>query len=234
MMIDSMDDELSSLERRAAVHAALGEPGRLAIVDSLLAGDASPSELQALLSMPSNLMAHHVGVLERAGVIQRSRSEGDRRRVYLSVVPAALGALAPTVGRDAARVVFVCTKNSARSQLAAALWRRRSRVPAASAGTSPAPRVHRGAVAVARRHGLPLRPTVPRHLADVLRADDLVIVVCDNAHEELSAELTRLHWSVADPARSDTEDAFDRALDDLRHRIARFAPAVHLPAKDFT
>ncbi|HEU5470638.1 MAG TPA: helix-turn-helix domain-containing protein [Actinophytocola sp.] len=220
---------VGDLQRRAGVHAALADPTRLAIVDSLLAGDASPSELQALLSMPSNLMAHHVGVLERAGVILRSRSEGDRRRVYLSVVPAALDALAPTVARRAARVVFVCTQNSARSQLAAALWRRRSRVPAASAGTDPAPHVHRGAVAAARRHQLPLRPVTPRHLDDVLRADDLVIVVCDNAHEELGADTARLHWSVADPARAGTAAAFDRALADLTHRVARFAPTVSPP-----
>jgi protein-tyrosine-phosphatase len=225
-----MNNELNeSLGRRAAVHAALADPARLAIVDSLLAGDASPSELQALLSMPSNLMAHHLGVLERAGVILRSRSEGDRRRVYLSVVPAVLDALAPVVARRAARVVFVCTENSARSQLAAALWRRHSRVPSASAGTHPAPRVHQGAVAAARRHKLPLRALIPRHVDDVLQADDLVIVVCDNAYEELGADVRRLHWSVADPARSGTEDAFDDALADLTHRITRFAPAVHQP-----
>jgi protein-tyrosine-phosphatase len=228
-----MNDEVNSdLARRAALHAALGDPGRLAIVDALLAGDASPSELQAMSSMPSNLMAHHVGVLERAGVILRSRSEGDRRRVYLSVVPDVLDVLVPAVARRASRVVFVCTENSARSQLAAALWRRHSRVPSASAGTHPAPRVHRGTAAAARRHKLPLRVMIPRHLDDVLQPDDLVIVVCDNAHEELGGALPRVHWSVADPARSGTDGAFDHALTDLTHRIARFARVVHLPAKD--
>jgi protein-tyrosine-phosphatase len=125
--------------------------------------------------------------------------------------------------------VFVCTENSARSQLAAALWRRHSRVPTASAGTHPARRVHRGAVAAARRHKLPLRVSVPRHLDDVLEADDLVIVVCDNAHEELGADLARLHWSVADPVRAGTDDAFDHALTDLTQRVTRFASAVRQP-----
>lgn len=220
------------LERRAAVHAALADPGRLAIVDFLLMGDASPSELQALLSMPSNLMAHHLGVLERTGVIARSRSEGDRRRVYLHLLPALLEALAPgSISRAAPRVVFVCTENSARSQLAAALWRRHTRIPTASAGTRPATRVHRGAIAAARRHKLPMRPSVPRHLDDVLQADDVVIVVCDNAHEELEASLHRLHWSVADPVRAGTASAFDRAVTDLEHRVSRFARTV-LPAKE--
>jgi ArsR family transcriptional regulator, arsenate/arsenite/antimonite-responsive transcriptional repressor / arsenate reductase (thioredoxin) len=213
--------------RRAAVHAALADPVRLAIVDSLLAGDSSPSELQAMLSIPSNLMAHHVGVLERARLVRRTRSEGDRRRTYLTVIPSTLDTL--TTGRTlrAARVVFVCTENSARSQLAAALWRRHSRVPTTSAGTHPAPQIHRSAVAAAQRHKVPLRATIPRHLDDVLHANDLVIVVCDNAYEELGADRARLHWSIADPARSGTDDAFDRAVADLTHRIGRFAPAVH-------
>ena len=64
---ESTDAEANELSRRAAVHAALGDPGRLAIVDALVLGEASPSELQKLLDMPSNLMAHHVRVLERAG-----------------------------------------------------------------------------------------------------------------------------------------------------------------------
>lgn len=223
-----MDVEITpELRRRAAVHAALADPVRLAIVDSLLVGDASPSELQALLAMPSNLMAHHLGVLERAGIIRRSRSEGDRRRTYLRLVPGAVSMVAPGSTRDAGRVVFVCTHNSARSQLAAALWRRHSRVPATSAGTHPAARVHAGAVAAARRHKLPLRPRIPRPLDAVLHPDDLLIAVCDNAHEELNVELRRVHWSVADPARSGTGNAFDRALADLADRIARLAPTVH-------
>ena len=71
--------------RRAAVHAALGDPGRLAIVDALLLGEASPTELQQLLDMPSNLLAHHVRALEKVGVLARHRSEADRRRTYLAL-----------------------------------------------------------------------------------------------------------------------------------------------------
>ena len=124
---------------RATVHAALADPARLQITDTLLAGDASPSELAAMLAMPSNLLAHHLHVLEQAGIITRRRSEGDRRRTYLQLIPGTAG-LAGCARQPARRrrVLFVCTANSARSHLAAALWRRASNVPAVSAGTQPA------------------------------------------------------------------------------------------------
>ena len=128
----------SDLARRATVHAALADPARLQITDTLLAGDASPSELAAMLAMPSNLLAHHLHVLEQAGIITRRRSEGDRRRTYLQLIPGALDSLAAPTARAALRVLFVCTANSARSHLAAALLRRASNVPAVSAGTHPA------------------------------------------------------------------------------------------------
>src|ERR1700758_1863449 len=102
-------DEGHSLARRAAMHAALADPARLRITDMLADGDASPSELAAVLAMPSNLLAHHLRVLEEAGLVTRRRSEGDRRRAYLHLVPGVLGALAGPPGRRARRVLFVCT-----------------------------------------------------------------------------------------------------------------------------
>jgi protein-tyrosine-phosphatase/DNA-binding HxlR family transcriptional regulator len=221
-----MATERMDLSARAAIHAALGDPGRLAIVDALVLGEASPSELQKLLDMPSNLMAHHVRVLEKAGVVARHRSEGDRRRTYLALAPGAFDALRPTAVRDAVRVVFVCTENSARSQLAAALWSGESPVPVTSAGTHPARAVHPGAVDAARRRRVPLAATTPRHVDEVLHDDDFVITVCDSAHEELGTGANRLHWSVPDPARSGEDAAFDRAVDDLTDRVTRLAPAI--------
>jgi protein-tyrosine-phosphatase len=223
-----MHDEPTSLSRRAALYAALGDEARLAIVDALLLGEASPIELQRLLDVPSNLMAHHVGVLERVGVVSRHRSEADRRRTYLMLVPGALDALRPVAVRDAVRVVFVCTRNSARSQLAAALWNTASPVPATSAGTHPAREVHPGAVAVARRRGLALAPHPPRHVDDVLDPADMVITVCDAAHEELAVapDAQHLHWSVPDPARTGEDPAFDLAVDTLTDRISRVAPSL--------
>jgi protein-tyrosine-phosphatase/DNA-binding HxlR family transcriptional regulator len=218
-------ERLADLERRAAVHAALADPSRLAVVDALALGDASPSELQAMLDLPSNLLAHHLNVLERVGMVERSRSEGDRRRTYVRLVSGALDGLSAPAARAAPRLVFVCTHNSARSQLAVALWRRRSRVPAASAGTRPADRIHPGALAAARRHGLPLARVRPRPVHQVLAPDDLVVAVCDTAHEQLGDRI-RLHWSVPDPVRVGSDDAFDRAHDQLAERVGRLAPLV--------
>lgn len=216
----------SDAGRRAAVFAALADPVRLAIVDHLLLADASPSELGAVLVIRSNLLAHHLNQLKKNGLVRQSRSEADGRRSYLSLNREALESLVPRMERRAQRVVFVCTQNSARSQLAAAIWNRRSELPATSAGTHPAARVHPGAVAAARRHKLHLRPHTPRYLRDVLAAGDLVIAVCDNAHEELPSELKRLHWSVADPARTARAEAFDAAVSELTERIHHLVPTL--------
>ena len=216
------------MEVRARRHAALGEPARLAIVERLLLTDASPTELGRQLGLASNLLAHHLGLLEQAGLITRARSQADHRRTYVRLVPGALAGLVPAGSHRAARVVFVCTANSARSPLAAALWARRSRLPAASAGTAPAPRVHPGAVAAARRHGLSLAGARTRRLETVLRPGDLVVAVCDNAHEHAATRAGEwLHWAVPDPAPAGTDAAFDAAVQELSERIDRLAPAIH-------
>ena len=216
------------MQVRARIHAALGDPARLAIVDALTLGDASPSEIGHELGMPTNLVAHHVKVLQDAGLIVRTRSEGDRRRTYLRLQPDVLASLTPPPLESAERVVFVCTHNSARSQLAAALWRDRIGGPVASAGTQPAARVHPRAVKVARRHGLALDAAGTANVSDVVHDGDLVIAVCDNAHEDLSTPVRpRLHWSVPDPVRVDTDDAFEAAYTDLAGRIDRLAPVVN-------
>ncbi|ADD43092.1 helix-turn-helix domain-containing protein [Stackebrandtia nassauensis] len=218
--------ESDSVERRARVHAALGEPVRLRIVDALTLGDVSPQELERLVGMPSNLLAHHLKTLVDAGVVTRSRSEADRRRTYLRLVPEAVAGLQVSPRVVASRVVFVCTRNTARSQLAEALWRQHSQVPAASAGTDPAARVHPKAVAVARRHGLRLPPSGTAHVSDVVVEGDLVIAVCDNAHESMAVEAARWHWSVPDPVPVGTDEAFESAFADIDRRIDRLAPML--------
>lgn len=215
----------AELRCRAALHAALADPARLRIVDTLLLGDAAPSELAGMLSMPSNLLAHHLKVLEREGIAVRARSEGDRRRTYLRLVSGALDSLAPGGPRPAPRVLFVCTANSARSHLAAALWHRASTVPAASAGTHPAERMAPGAITAAARHHLPLQQLRPRRIAEVRAVDDLVVTVCDRAHEEPGIEAD-IHWSVPDPVGIGTPEAFDRALEELARRVEHLAPLV--------
>ena len=213
-LIESMTSERVLAEAR--LHAALGDPHRLLIAEALADGDASPNRLGHDLGLASNLMAHHVSVLVDAGVITRSRSEADRRRVYLSLTPRGRAVLSPRLGQPH-QVLFVCTHNSARSQFAEALWRSRSPIPASSAGTQPARRVHPMARRVAKSRGLDLR-SAPREL-DVAEADDsLVVTVCDHADEEL-AGVEHVHWSVPDPAASGDIDRFEAAFDQISDRI---------------
>jgi len=219
------------------MHAALGEPVRLAMAEALLLSDASPGELSAKLGLTTNLMAHHLRVLEEAGLVRRARSEGDGRRSYVQLradVPEVLALFAGQLrglplhdGRD--RVVFVCTHNSARSQLAALAWRTASSVPARSAGTHPAAHVHPRALRTAKRHGLALERAHTARLEDVLQPGDLLVAVCDNAYEELSATNGRrpaLHWAVPDPVRTDTDPAFEAAYTQIRRRVDQLAAAL--------
>jgi ArsR family transcriptional regulator, arsenate/arsenite/antimonite-responsive transcriptional repressor / arsenate reductase (thioredoxin) len=225
------------LDGRAAVFAALGEPVRLALVDRLVVGDASPGELAADTGLGSNLLAHHLRVLEDAGIIHRTRSEGDRRRSYVqlrldqpTVWAAAISGPVPNNLPTCPRVLFVCTANSARSQLAAAIWNQLRNIPATSAGTHPGPRIHPRAIAVAERHGLRIDPNRPNALNDVLHDDDLIVAVCDNAYEELTHTLPRLHWSIPDPVPINTNAAFERAYTDLNRRVHHLAD-LYAPAE---
>jgi protein-tyrosine-phosphatase len=202
-----METELGAgFRQRLARHAALADAGRLRIVDLLTLGDRSPSELQAELGMPSNLLAHHLRILEDAGLAARHRSEADRRRSYIRLVAGSLEDLVPGSGHKARRVLFVCTRNSARSQLAAALWHQASAIPAASAGTHPADRISRGAL-------------------EVMGEGDFVVTVCDNAHEEVPG-LQGVHWSIPDPVRQGTAAAFEEAYGQISHRVSDLAPRL--------
>lgn len=213
---------------RADVHAALSEPHRLAIVDALALEDLSPTELAARTGQLSNLLAHHLGVLEAAGVVRRRRSDGDGRRSYLTlewdnpvVAATAVAGHAPA----GARVVFVCSANSARSQFAASLMAHQGVVDVASAGTEPATAIHPLALAELGARGMaPVAPS-PASAADVLRPRDIVVAVCDNAFEGLGRDRVDLHWSIPDPAHGGADD-FRTAFNDLTPRIGRLAEAL--------
>jgi protein-tyrosine-phosphatase len=210
---------------RARRHAALSDVMRLAVVDALALGDHSPGELQTRLGLSSNLLAHHLKVLQDAGIVARRRSEGDRRRTYLTLTDRT--AVETVAAVDAGRVVFVCTANSARSQLAAAMWAGLTDVPVASAGTRPADQVAPGAVAVAERRGLRLLGQAPQQLADVTGDHDLVVAVCDNAYEEHTGAVD-VHWSVPDPVRIGGDQAFETVYDELSRRVLTLSESVRV------
>ena len=216
---------MGELESRAQAYAALGDPSRLAIVDLLGLADLAPGELGASLDIPTNLMAHHLQILEQAGLISRRRSEGDGRRTYVLRTPACNRLLGAGSRLPRPRgVAFICSQNSARSQLAEHYWRTISNISATSAGTHPAPRVHPDAITVARRHGLDLTHATPKLTSDILTGDELLIAVCDRAYEELDTQ--PLHWSVPDPARAGSPGAFEAAYDELTRRVDLLAASI--------
>jgi protein-tyrosine-phosphatase len=212
---------IEGVKERATIHAALGDPARLAIVEALRTSDRSPSELISWLDMDSNLLAYHLEILEQAGLIQRLSSSGDRRRKYIRLAPEKLDTLFTPPPIQLNTVLFVCTHNSARSQLAAAMWNAMSIGRAESAGTEPAERVHPLAIAAGARHGLDLTTQIPKGLGDVILTPDLLITVCDRANEELrpAVGIHRLHWSVPDPVEKGSAEAFNQAFDLLNERI---------------
>ena len=154
-------------------------------------------------------------------MISRSRSSGDGRRRYVHLVRESLDELVPGVRVAPSPALFVCTRNSARSQLAAALWRaddtRRRRLRRAPTRRT---QVHPGAVAAAKRVGLDLTGAVPTTLPAAGKRPELVVTVCDQAHEELDPD--RLMAALVDPrsGRHRFRAAFDATVAELRERIA--------------
>jgi ArsR family transcriptional regulator, arsenate/arsenite/antimonite-responsive transcriptional repressor / arsenate reductase (thioredoxin) len=211
-----MDD----LAHRAEMHAALSDVARLAIVDDLAVSDRSPKELGARLGMPSNLLAHHLDVLEQVGLITRFASAGDRRRKYVRLVREPLLRLTTVCPLSpVGDMLFVCTANSARSQLASALWSARTGLTSQSAGTHPAQCVHPGAIDAARRAGITLDRAAPRQVREIAVGTQ-VVTVCDQAHEELDPAIDWWHWSIPDPVEIGTDAAFNAVVADIDARIS--------------
>lgn len=220
-----MSTEQLDLDVRARRHAALGEAHRLLIVDALRHSDRTPTELRRLTDLSSNLLAHHLDVLHEAGLVVRRRSEGDGRRRYVTLRWEALDGLVPVPPPPEGPVVFVCTRNAARSQLAAALWQERTGGDATSAGTEPAAAPDRFAVDVATAHGLDTSTWRSRGYEEVELDPALVVSVCDRARESgLPWAAPHLHWSVPDPADGERA-AYEHAFRDIAARVDRLAIA---------
>jgi ArsR family transcriptional regulator, arsenate/arsenite/antimonite-responsive transcriptional repressor / arsenate reductase (thioredoxin) len=222
-ILESMIAEVTAeLAARAALHRALADPCRLAIVEALAHSDRTPGALRALTGTDWNLLGFHLRTLEDAGVIERHGSAGDRRRRYVRLRAGALDGLRPAPALPAFhRPLFVCTRNSARSPFAAGLWRARTGRPAASAGSHPAPRVHPLAVAVAAGYEVQRAGARPQGYGQVTTAPDLVVSVCDRALEGgLPVAAPHLHWSVPDPQ---DRPGFETAFADIAGRIDRLA-----------
>jgi protein-tyrosine-phosphatase len=202
----------------------------LRVVDALLHSDRTFQELAAIAGLPGNAAAHHLAVLDDAGLIERQISEGDRRRRYLHLRHERLADLVELPHLAPRVVLFICTHNSARSQFAAALWSQQTGGLADSAGNRPADQVHPIAVRAAAKLGVDLSTAVPKGYDAVLRAPDLVVSVCDRAREAgLPFEAPSLHWSVPDPVRAGTPAAFRSAFADIASRIDHLATTPFTP-----
>ena len=209
----------ADLRARAAVHAALGDPVRLAIVEELAVSDRTAAELRRRIGIESNLAAHHLGVLEGARLIERFASDGDRRRRYVRLRAERATVLSPVTIR-ATSVVFVCSHNSARSQFAAAMWRQATGAEVASAGTHPAEQVHPHAIRVAAEFGIDLSSATPGGYDTIPWDPTLVISVCDRAHEgQLPEGKAKLHWSIPDPVAAGTIGSFRSAFTEIARRV---------------
>ena len=225
--------DIEQYSSRVARFAALGDPVRLAITDLLHDDDLSPDSLIASLQIPGNLLAHHLKILTEVGLVTRTRSQADGRRTYLHLELGGFDDLLPTASTiNTRRVVFVCTENSARSVMAEAIWRDVSSVPVSSAGTDPAYRINPRARTAIRRAGLLLEQREPRDLDEVLKPSDLIVSVCDAVNEKLvNRSNSRLHWSIADPARVGNDAAFAQTFDEIRGRVLALVPHVHTPTR---
>ncbi len=130
----------------------------------------------------------------------------------------------------AVRLAFVCTANSARSQMAEGLARAilPKNIEVASAGTF-ASRVHPLAMEVMAERGIDIRHQHSKSVEDLEGEFDFVITLCDSAAAacpNLHGKRGRLHWPFPDPVDSDLEDqteAFRQVRDSIEERIRQWA-----------
>lgn len=125
-------------------------------------------------------------------------------------------------------ILVLCTGNSARSQIAEALFATRGagRIEAGSAGSHPAPRVNPIAVKTLARHGIGWEGRVPKSIDEVSgRPWDLLITVCDHANEScpfFPGTPPRVHWGLPDPAAvAGTEAVIDAAFESTWSELDR-------------
>jgi ArsR family transcriptional regulator, arsenate/arsenite/antimonite-responsive transcriptional repressor / arsenate reductase (thioredoxin) len=220
------------------------DPLRWRLLSELAHSDRRVRELCDLVQSPQNLVSYHLGKLRGAGLVVRRRSTADGRDSYYALDLARCGeelsasgaALHPGLRLAAqprawghARLLFLCTGNSARSQIAEALVEQLTHgaVEARSAGSRPKP-LHPNAVRVLRERGIDIAGRRTKHLGEFAgERFDHVITLCDRVREvcpEFPGHPDLIHWSIPDPARAGTTDeetypAFQRTADELALRI---------------
>jgi ArsR family transcriptional regulator, arsenate/arsenite/antimonite-responsive transcriptional repressor / arsenate reductase (thioredoxin) len=229
-----------------------GHPLRWRLLSELARSDRRVGELCALAGQRQSLVSYHLRRLRDGGLVSARRSLADGRDTYYALdlercgerLASAGAALHPGLvsrartrgGQAPAGVLFLCTGNSARSQIAEALIEQAShgRVRAASAGSHPKP-LHPNAVRVMRARGVDLAGRRPKPLSAVARRRfDYGVSLCDRVREvcpEFPGAPETMHWSVRDPAREpgtddETLPAFERTAAELETRIGFLLGAI--------
>ncbi len=227
----------------------LSDPLRWQVVVELGRSDRRVGELVQLVGKPQNLVSYHLAELRQAGIVRARRSSADGRDVYYSadlfrcrdLIDAAGHSLHPGLSlastqpagaprRARPRVLFLCTGNSARSQIAEAVTAHRSAgtVEARSAGSHPKP-LHPNAVRVMAERGIDISGRPTKSLTRFTRSRfDRVITLCDKVREicpEFPGSPIAAHWSIADPAAAGDSDemtypAFEHVADEIDDRVA--------------
>ena len=242
-----------------------GHPLRWRLLGELARSDRTVHELTGLVGEPQSLVSYHLGTLRDARVVSARRSSADRRDAYYTVDLTRFGDLlaatgealhpglrvsrprpsAAVPGAVARRVLFLCTGNSARSQMAEAFARARSGelVEACSAGSHPKA-LHPNAVRVMREeHGISLAHQRAKHLSVFAQQRfDRVITLCDRVREvcpELPGGAETVHWSIPEPAagHADGDDeasypAFRQTAAELETRVGFLLAALTAPKEE--
>ena len=200
---------------------------RWKIVTLLARGDYNGQDFIRLLGLPQNLISYHLRKLHEQHLVREHRSTADERQVYYSLdldtvrslYQSAGEALHPALGilektpppvdvppnQAPKRVLFLCTENSARSQMAEALLRHLShgQVEVYSAGSHPS-QVHPLALAVLQERGISTEGLRSKSLNEFVgQSFDIIVTVCDRVREScptFPGDPDRIHWSFADPA----------------------------------
>lgn len=259
------------MDREGSAPEFLGlvaDPVRWRLLCELGRSDRQVRELVGLVDQPQSLVSYHLGRLRAAGLVSMRRSSADRRDAYYRVELTVCGerlrevgaALHPGLGLVGAgsahtgiagvmsrrrwRVLFLCTGNSARSQMAEAFIEHLASggVEAHSAGSHPKA-LHPNAVRVMAERGIDISGRRAKHLGEFARRRfDHVVSLCDRVREvclEFPGDPETVHWSIADPSAAGATDdesypAFERTATEIDWRVKFLLARIENPAREKT
>jgi protein-tyrosine-phosphatase/DNA-binding transcriptional ArsR family regulator len=232
-------------------------PLRWRMLVELAGSDRQVRELTRVVGRPQGLVSYHLARLRAGGLVSSRKSSFDGRAVYYRVhldqcgeLLAATGAAlhpglpstgAPTPDRPVgtarrAKVLFVCTGNGARSQMAEAILRDRvgDGVEVVSAGSHPKP-IHPNAIKALAERRIDISSSRSKAIAEFRgRHFDYVITLCDKVREicpEFPGRGKKMHWSIEDPSSAsgtlrDTLPGFRALAAELESRIGFLASLI--------